>query len=223
MNVIECIKTRKSVRGYKPDQIPKKILKEILEIAVHAPSAINTQPWEFMVITGDVLDNIRRANAEKVLSSAGNVPTLNRALYKNVYKQRQIELAKEIFRLMGIAREDLRKRNEWMQKGCRFFDAPAAIIISMDKEVEATWALFDLGVVSQTICLAALEYGLATCIESQGVMYEEVIRKYTGLPETKEIIISIAIGYPDWDFPANKIKTGRVPVDENTTWYGFES
>jgi len=66
--------------------------------------------------------------------------------------------------------------------------------------------------------LAALNYGLATCIEDQGVMYPEVVRRVTGIPETKRIIICIAIGYPDWDFPANSLKSTRLPLENVVTW-----
>ena len=67
----------------------------------------------------------------------------------------------------------------------------------------------DIGAVMQTICLAALHYGLGTCIEDQGVMYPAVLRKFAGIPESRRIIISIAVGYPDWDFPANKVESAR--------------
>ena len=65
MDVIEAIKTRKSIRGYKPDPVPKEVLREILEIATRAPSTLNTQPWEFTVIAGEVMEEIKQANMEK--------------------------------------------------------------------------------------------------------------------------------------------------------------
>ena len=74
----------------------------------------------------------------------------------------------------------------------------------------------------QTICLTALNYGLGTCIEYQGVMYPEALRKYAGIPESKRALVSIAVGYPDWDFPANKLESNREPVDNITSWCGFE-
>jgi nitroreductase len=223
MDIIECVKKRQSVRGYKPDPVPREIIREILEIAVRAPSAMNTQPWEFTVIAGDVLNNIRMANAGAALAMGKNVAVHDRASYRDVYRQRQVELAKEIFRIMDIPRGDLAKRNEWMLRGFRYFDAPAAIIVSADRQLEGTWSMFDLGCVTQTICLVAMKYGLGTCIEDQGAQYGEGIRKYAGIPESKDIIISIAIGYPDWGFPANEMKTPRIPVDEITAWRGFNS
>lgn len=66
MDLIEAIRKRKSIRKFKPDPVPQGVLREILEIASRAPSAMNTQPWEFVVIAGEVLERIRRANLEKL-------------------------------------------------------------------------------------------------------------------------------------------------------------
>jgi len=219
MNVIEAIKTRRSIRAYLSKPVPREIINEILEIAVKAPSAINTQPWEFTVVTGEVLDKIKQENVEKFL--AKTALDERASIYTGKYKERQVQLAKDIFAIMGIKREDRAKRLEWTKRGFRFFDAQAAIIVSKDKSLEGSWSVFDCGAVSQTICLAAMNYGIGTCIEDQGVTYEDVIRKHTGIPENKEIIIGIALGYPDPDFPVNKLISRRESLDNLTTWLGF--
>lgn len=82
--------------------------------------------------------------------------------------------------------------------------------------------VFDIGAVTQTICLTALHYGLGTCIENQGVWYPEVLKEHCNIPESKQIIIAIAIGYPNWEFPANQLETTRESVDNLTTWCGFD-
>jgi nitroreductase len=221
LDLIEAIKTRKSIRGYKPDPVPKNVLEEILEIAIRAPSSMNTQPWEFTVIAGDVMEKIKQANIEKF--SAGEMPHMDVPRgenYTDKYRERQVALAVQLFKLMGIAREDKEKRTEWMGKGFRFFDAPAAIIISMDKSV-GSGGEFDSGTISQTIALTALNYGLGTCIQGQGIMYPDAVRTFTGIPESKLIVICLTIGYPDWDFPANKVQAEREPSENITAWYGM--
>lgn len=222
MDIVDCVLKRKSIRGYKKDPVPQQVINEILEISIRAPSGLNTQPWEFLVVTGEVLDNIRKENVENYSSGETPNPMFD---YKNqgIYRQRQIELAKQLFALLDIDREDYAKREEWLKKGIRFFDAPAAIIVTMDEAKRGKkMALFDLGIITQTICLVAFAYGLGTCIEIQGVFYPEVIRKSTGLPESKQVIMGIAIGYPDWDYPANQVKTDRVPTEEIVSWRGFD-
>ncbi len=220
MDVIEAIKSRKSIRGYKPEPVPREIIKEILEVASRAPSSVNTQPWEFTVVAGDILDSIRKANLEKLASGEAPGMEVSRGGYQGVYRERQMALGIQLFQLMGIAREDREKRTQWTMKGFRFFDAPTAIIISTDKSLSEA-AQFDIGAVAQTIALAALNHGLGTCIMGQGVMYPDVIRKFTGLPQSKRICICITIGYPDWDFPANKLHSEREPLENVTTWCGL--
>jgi nitroreductase len=122
---------------------------------------------------------------------------------------------------MNIQRGDKEKRAAWLERGFRFFDAPIAIIILTDRSLSDVGPLLDLGAAMQTICLAALNFGLGTCIEDQGVLYPEVLREIVQIPENKKIIIAIAIGYPDLDFPANGLVNGRESLDKNTRWVGF--
>ena len=224
MDVIEAIRTRKSVRKFKPNPVSKGVLSEILEIASRAPSAMNTQPWEFIVLSGDILERVRQANVEMLNSGTSPTPEHFIVGWPNdsVFRERQVELAKQLFLLMEIQREDKKKRAQWMERGFRYFDAPAAIIIMTDRSLSDTGPLLDIGAVMQNICIAALNYGLGTCIEDQGVMFPQVLRELVPIPESKRIIIAIAIGYPNWDFPANKVESTREPVENITTWYGFE-
>lgn len=224
MDIIDAILNRRSIRDFKPDPVPKEILKKILEIASRAPSAENTQPWEYTVITGNVLEKIRQVNIEKLNSGASVHPDL---LHKgwppgSVYRQRQVEIAKQIFQRMEIPREDAEKRAQWMERGFRYFNAPAVIIVSVDRSLPKHRPLFDIGGVVQTICLAALEYDLGTCIGNQGIMYPGVLSKLAGIPASKRIEISISIGFPNWDFPANTVLSTREPVENITTWCGFD-
>jgi nitroreductase len=224
MDVIEAVKKRKSIRGYKPDPVSKQILEQLLELAVRAPSAMNTQPWEFTVLTGDVLENVRRSNVDLLRSGVPPNPehVVTAWPKESIYRERQVDLAKQLFRLMDIPREDKEKRAKWLERGFRYFDAPAAIILSTDRCLSESGPLLDIGAAIQTICLAALHYGLGTCVEDQGTMYPEVLRRYGHIPESKRIIAAIAIGYPDWDFPANKVESTREPVKNVSTWLGFD-
>jgi nitroreductase len=220
MDLIEAIQNRKSIRAFQDKPVPKSIIMEILNIACRAPSAMNTQPWEFIVLSGDKLNKIRAAIVEKLKSGAPVQPDLLVISWPNdgVYKQRQINLGKQLFKVMDIAREDKEKRAWWMERGFRFFDAPAAIILASDKVLSESGPLLDLGAVMQNICLAALQFGLGTCIEDQGVLYPELLREHAGISQSRRLIIAIAIGYPDPDFPANQIRSERESADNLTTW-----
>ncbi len=223
MNIIEAMHARKSIRGFKPNPVDQATIKKVLEAAVRAPSAMNTQPWEFFVITGETLDKMRKQIVEKLNSGSPMQPDHLVVGWPSdsIYRDRQVDLAKQLFSLMDIAREDKEKRAQWLERGFRFFDAPVAIIVVTDKSLSESGPLFDIGAVVNNISLAALEYDLGTCIEDQGVLYPEVARELAGIPDTKRMMIAIALGYPDKDFPANRVKSEREPVDDITTWIGF--
>jgi nitroreductase len=223
MEIIEAIQKRKSIRDFKDDPVPHALIREILETACRAPSAMNSQPWEFTVIAGEVLDAVKNSIVQKF--RAGVKPHSEHEVtgwpLDSVYRRRQIDLAKQLFQLLDIQRGDTEKRKQWMERGLRFFDAPVAIIICADRMLAEGTPVFDVGAVTQTICLTALQYGLGTCIQDQGVMYPEVLRTYCQIPDTKQIIIAVAMGYPDWDDPANQLETPRESVDDMTLWFGF--
>ena len=223
MDIMDAIYRRKSIRGFKPDPVSKDILTRILESACRAPSAMNTQPWEFIVVTGEPLNRLRTANVDQLNKKEPMHPEHEAVSWPNdsVYRNRQIGLAKKIFDLMGIAREDKNKRDAWLERGFRFFDAPAVILLLTDRSLSDVGPLLDLGAAMQNICLSALHFGLGTCIEDQGVLFPQVLREMLQIPDSKKIVIAIAIGYPDGDFPANALVSGREPLDTNTRWIGF--
>lgn len=224
MKLIDALANRKSIRGFKPDPVPKKTLQKILKAAVNSPSIMNTQPWEMFVVTGDVLDKIKKGNIESL--TAGTLPNPEIRYEEKFdlgFKKRQVDLAIQLFRLMGIKREEQQKKFEWTKRGYRFFDAPTAIILTYDKVLDpANFAYFDLGCLTHAICLAALDHDLGSCIHIRGTTFPQVIRKHIDIPDTKKIFIAISIGYPDWSFAANKVVAGREPLEKITKWIGFD-
>ena len=222
MDVIEAIKTRKSIRAFKPDPISKAILEDILRTASLSPSAANLQPWEFLVITGESLKKLSEAMIEK--SKAGEVGNweLRRGMGRTQVPEKYLARLQALqVRNAVYRRDDAEQRAEFMRRGFRFFGAPAVIIVTMEKSLGDAH-VFDLGLVTQTLCLAAVKQGLGTCIQAQGVSYPNVIREMFNIPDSKYMAIAIVIGYPDWDNPANQFKSSREPLENLTTWFGFK-
>lgn len=222
MDVLQAIRERKSIRGFKPDPIPREVLQQVLEHGVRSPSAENGQPWEIVVVTGETLDNMRQANIEKLSRRDPFNPEVHMHLHAGVYKERHMKLAAQLYGLMGIDRSDREKRAAWVQRGFRFYDAPAAIILCAADSLDESPTQFDHGCLTATICLAALGFGLGTCITGQGVLYPDVARRFCQIPESLRIVMAIAIGYPDPDFPANKLHSTREPLENVCTWLGFD-
>ena len=224
MTFSELIKARRSVRGYRPDPVPREVIEEIISVAKWAPSSMNTQPWHVHVVTGEPLDNIRRGNTENML--AGVPPKREfpmRESYEGIHRKRQVEVAVQLFDAMGIAREDTERRTDWVMRGFRQFDAPVSLVLTYDKYLEpAAISQFDLGAFSHAIVLAAWERGLGCVINGQGIMQSHVVRTHAQIPDDQVIMICIAMGYPDDRFVANDVKSRREDNKNFVRDVGFD-
>ncbi|MEH6346415.1 MAG: nitroreductase [Bermanella sp.] len=224
MDFKELVHTRRSIRGYKKDPVPMSVLREIVEIAKGAPSSMNTQPWHMHIVTGEPLERIRKGNTENMV--AGIPPKRDfpmKEAYEGIHRQRQVDVAIQLFEAMGIERNDKARRTDWVMRGFRQFDAPVSIVLTYDKYLEpAAISQFDLGAVSYGICLAAWERGLGTVINGQGIMQSDVVREHANIPDDQNIMICIAMGYPDEEFSANSVRSVRAENNDFVHYVGFD-
>jgi len=224
MDYEDIAQDRRSIRGYKTDPIPREVLEEIIHIAKHAPSSMNTQPWHFHVLTGEPLERIRKGNTEKMMagSSVDREIKLNHG-YEGPHRERQIEIAVQLFEAMGIARDDKERRMDWVMRGFRQFDAPVSIVITVDKALaDDTIAHFDCGAATYGLVLAAWSKGIGSVINGQGIMQSSVVRENANIPEDQVIMTCVAMGYPDETFVANDVKSRRSPNDKVASFIGFD-
>ncbi|MBT5666595.1 MAG: nitroreductase [Rhodospirillaceae bacterium] len=225
MDFEKLVYERRSIRGYKPDPVPKEVILEIIEIAKGAPSSMNTQPWFFHVVTGEPLERIREGNTERMLGGAKvqrEIP-MRSGGYEGVHRKRQVEVAVQLFEAMGIERHDSERRQDWVMRGFRQFDAPVSIVMTYDKCLEpATISHFDLGAVTYGLVLAAWTRGLGTVINGQGIMQSAVVREHAQIPDDQVIMTCIAMGYPNEEFAANEVKSRRTSNDDIVTFVGFD-
>ncbi|MDX1383241.1 MAG: nitroreductase [Thermoanaerobaculia bacterium] len=224
MDYDEVVLGRRSIRGFKPDPVPREVIEEILELATRAPSSMNTQPWHFYVVTGERLDRIRAGNTERNLAGVPDSREFRKhGPYEGVHRQRQIEIAVQLFQAMGIERHDKEKRQDWVLRGFRQFDAPVSIVVAYDKVLQGgDIAPFDAGAVTNALVNAAWSRGLGCVVNSQGIMQSPVVREHAGISDDHVIQICVAMGYPDDDFPANAVVSKRRPVSEVATFVGFD-
>eukprot|EP01038_Epipyxis_sp_PR26KG_P014279 gene14279-19158_t len=225
MEFDQVVLGRRSIRGYKPDPVPKELIEEILALAMRAPSSMNTQPWNFYVLTGEPLDRIRAGNTERNLAGVPHSREFRiGGAFAGVHRDRQVGVAKQLFAAMGIAREDQVMRQDWVLRGFRQFDAPVCIIITYDKVLDGSDDTpFDCGAVATALVNAAWSRGLGTVINSQGIMQSPVVREHAGIADDQVIMKSIALGWPDETFPANAVVSERKSVADATTFVGNTS
>jgi len=215
---------RRSIRGYLPKPVPQVLIKEVIELAMRAPSSLNTQPWSFHVVAGEVLDKIRAGNTERTLSGVPDSREFrSHGAYDGPHRQRQIEIAVQLFEAMGIERDDKEKRQDWVLRGFRQFDAPVSIVVTYDRSIHGgDIGPFDCGAVTNALVNAAWSRGLGCVINSQGIMQSPVVREHAGIPDEEVIMICVAMGYPDDNFPANAVVSRRKSVDEAINFVGFD-
>ena len=220
MEIIEAINNRYSVRAFKPDPVPRHILEELLTVSQRSPSWANTQTWEFAVVGGAALDDLRKALADRAFAQDARNADIPYPEWTGQYKARRSRNGYRLYEHMGIAREDVEKQLNWFVSMYRFFDAPNAIYIYTERDI-SDWAIMNVGLMAQTISLAALHYGLGSIMLAAGVSYPDTVRQKLNIPESKQMLISIAIGYPYPDALVNKFRTERVPLSEICSWHGF--
>ena len=224
MEFDEVIMGRRSIRGYLDKPVSRELIKEVLALAIRAPSSMNTQPWHFHVITGEPLARIRAGNTERILAGEPDSREFRKGVpFAGVHRERQIGVAKQLFTAMGIARDDAPARQDWVLRGFRQFDAPVCVIITYDRACDGSDdSPFDCGAVSTSLVNAAWSRGLGCVINSQGIMQSPVVREHAGIPEDQVIMKSIALGWPDESFPANAVVSERKSVEEAAVFVGFD-
>ena len=215
---------RRSIRGYKAEPVPRALIEEILALAMRSPSSMNTQPWNFTVVTGEVLDRIRAGNTERNLAGIPHSREFRiGGAFEGKHRERQVGVAKQLFAAMGIAREDKEARQDWVLRGFRQFDAPVCVIITYDRELaDSDDTAFDCGAVTTALVNAAWSRGLGAVINSQGIMQSPVVREHAGIADDQVIMKAVALGWPDDSFPANAVVSERKSVDEASVFLGFD-
>jgi nitroreductase len=224
VNYEEVVMGRRSIRGYLSDPVPKSLIKEVLEMTIRAPSSLNTQPWNFYVVSGEPLDRIREGNTERNLAGVPDSREFRgHGAYEGAHRERQIGIAVQLFEAMGIERYDKEARQEWVLRGFRQFDAPVSIVVTYDRSIHGgDIGPFDCGAVSNALVNAAWSRGLGCVVNSQGIMQSPVVREQAGIPDDQVIMICVAMGFPDDSFPANAVVSQRKSVQDAAVFVGFE-
>ncbi|MFT7653781.1 MAG: nitroreductase [Limisphaerales bacterium] len=224
MEFEEVVLGRRSIRGFKSDPISKDLMREIVELAGRAPSSMNTQPWYFHAVSGAALERIREGNTERNLAGVPASREIRmHGAYEGLHRQRQKDIAVQLYDSMGIEWTDKARRQDWVLRGFRQFDAPVSVVVTFDKDlVENDIAIFDCGAVVNCLVNAAWSKGVGCVINGQGIAQSPVVREHAQIPENQVIMSCVAMGFPDESFSANDVVSRRRPVDEVVTFLDFD-
>jgi nitroreductase len=226
MEIIEAIRARRSIRGYKADPVPKNFLEQIVDACQWAGSPGNMQPWVFAILGGEKMQEFKKRLAEKTRANTpSELEFPNPLKVPELYDKRRTVYYRENFDRYvyppGTENAEEKKRAHY-EKGAILFDAPNAIIVYTDKAlINIPWMIISIGVMAQTVCLAALNYGLGTCIMGRPVDWPDMLRDLLGISQSKVFICGITLGYPDLTYKGNTLPRIRIPLEEWVHWHGF--
>ena len=219
MEILEGIKTRQSIRAFKPNPITQDVMKKILQAASTSPSYTNTQPWEVVVVSGKKKDELSRKLLELARAKASTNPDLHMPKgWPAALEQRAREHGVRRLNTLGMARDDEAGREKLRLMNFEFYDAPCALFLFIDGTL-GEWSIFDMGIFSQTLILAAHSLGVESCLQASVTNYAPEIKKFLGIRGSKKLVICISLGYPDETAKLNTYRSLKQKPDEFTKWY----
>jgi len=214
MDVLTAMKERRSTRAYLRRPLERETIEALLSHALEAPSAINLQPWEITVVSGEEKERLSRILVVRMKErniSCG--PGASRPLAEH-FRARQRGLLDCM--LPGLP--DGVPFQDFINEGsCNFYGAPAALILTID-DVFSSARMTDMGVIVGYLVLAAHAMGLGTCPIGLISAFEDDIKDLLNLREERKVVIGMALGYPDPDAPINKVRSDRVELSEVVKW-----
>jgi len=170
MELKKAINDRHSIREFESKRVPRKIINKIISDAVKAPSAANSQPWEFHVIDNEkITDKISREHSKILITQKKDFETLEKKIK---------EIAKTFYGNLGNCKTIIliyipKEKDEFLRMN-RFLSVAAAI---------------------ENLMLSAVEENLGTCWMGSFRKIEKEINKITKVKD-KELVAGILIGYP---------------------------
>ncbi len=215
MELLEGIETRRSFRAFKSTPISSEIIVRILKAAGKSPSYCNTQPWEVAVVSGEKREKLGGILFDLSKSEVPPNPDIPmpKTWPPELEKRNREHHEARRFCAIGIERGNEQQRKESRLLNFTFYGAPSVLFLFMDSTL-GSWSIFDMGIFTQSIVLAAHSFGLGSCIQALLTWYPDAIREFLGIPRTKKLIVGISVGYPDFEASINTYRSKKVHIDD---------
>lgn len=173
MEFFEVIRKRRSIRRFKPDTIPREDILKILDAANWAPSALNLQPWEFMVVYGNK-KSMLGGNYGKIVD----------------HYTKDWEIAPD---------KAFMPRQEFIQFANVYGGAPVIIIVLVEAHEDSKYQkafIESASAAMENMLLAATALGLGGCWMTGPLDDEKYLREVLAIPDDREIVAVSPLGYP---------------------------
>lgn len=220
MNVKEALQQRKSVRAYLDKEVSREKISAVLKAARHSPSGTNAQPWEVAVVTGKMRKKLTTAMVEAFQNDGMGEMEYKYypEVWKHPFKKRKVLCGSKLYTALGIARGEREKRLQQWLANYRAFDAPVILFFFLNNAMEKG-SYLDYGMFIQSIMLAAVEEGLATCAQAALGQYPKLVKEHLGYEDHMTLLCGMALGYEDTAAPQNNYRTDREKIEVFTTFF----
>ena len=214
MQISHAIRERRSVRAFMPDPVPKQLVSDVLDLARWSPSWANTQGWNVYALTGPRLDELRAEMSSR--ASVAQLPMTDLEMPGRQwpeYLQSRMSFPRRPAEMPESEGASAAQPSIW-----EFYGAPWLLLLAIDRRLVTTYACFDTGLLVDSICLAAEDRGLGTCIMAMAVRFPELLHRMIPAAADKDFVVGVALGLPDLDALVNRTERERAPLDEIVTW-----
>ncbi len=224
LSAVDAIRTRRSVRAFKADPVPRETVERILELAARAPSGSNIQPWKVYAVAGAsraaLSADLHAAHVDPAATQADEEYQYYPTQWFEPYLSRRRKIGWGLYGLLGIAKGDTEAMARQHARNYDFFGAPVGLFFTLDRRMElGSW--LDLGMFMENVMVAARGLGLDTCPQAAFIKYHRIVRRHLDIPGTEILASGMALGHADPDAPENGLDTERAPVAEFTRFHGF--
>lgn len=210
---------RRSIRSFLADPVDDQILHSAFSMAQLAPSNCNVQPWAVHVVSGEAIERLRQRLVDRAAAGVPSAPDVPLTPpYPEPYRARQIEAAKKLFEATGIERHDIEGRQRSFLRNFEFFGAPHVAFVFMPEWAGLREAA-DIGIYTQSLMLALLTHGVASCAQGALGQYSDIVHEELDVPPELRLLFGISFGYPDAAHPANQVKTERLSLEDTVLFY----
>jgi nitroreductase len=222
--VDRAIASRRSVRRFLPDQVPRATIAEILNVAARAPSGTNMQPWRGYVLVDAPRDELCAAVLKAFDAEEPGHKQEVRYYpdeFFEPYLSRRRKVGWDLYGRLAIARGEAAKMRAQHRRNFLFFDAPVGMLFTIHRRL-ATGSWLDYGMFLENVMVAARARGLDTCAQAAWTNYHKAIRPVLGLAEEEVVVCGMALGFADPNAPENGLVTERTESDKFMDWRGFD-
>ncbi len=220
MQFSETILNRKSTRAFLDKPVELEKIQTILDLARHAPSGVNTQPWQLAVVQGETKKRLDE-QLEQAFRS-GIKANMDYQYYpkrwEEPFKSRRKACGLKMYSTLNIERDDKQRQLDQWAANYRAFDAPVVLFFFLNEHAEQG-SYLDYGMFLQSVMLAAVDQGLATCPQAALSEYPQIVKTALEQDDSSVLICGMALGYEDKDALVNSYRTDREDYTSFTRFF----